>query len=198
MSRKTPWKLIDDGEKATHLSKLISEEARSNDQLVINAICRNNDQGQIFLYECNHILVDPDHHSELLANYEFAHEVLVVLPLVEGFSFFRDLNLPHGFEKEILPNPLFHLSAKESNVNLLSYKQNKIRHSAKDWTRHYVGSIEICFPVFWMTLVYGASVLYPKKDICTLQIGNREGILSLARVRSPESLQFLNYSKRKN
>lgn len=172
---------------------------RGTEQRAVGDQCHLPKQGSRnhFFYKCNNILFDPDRHSELLANYEFVHEIILVLPIVEGLSSFRDLNLPH-FEKEVLPNPMFFLNISKCNAELHSYKQAKMRHFNNDFTRSYIGKIEICLPVFWMTLVYRVSCLYPKKDQCTLTIGNRKGILQLGRVRSPESIQLVNYRKRKN
>ena len=186
LRRKTPWELVVDGKKNLHLEKVISEEARSNEQLVISAPCQYKEQGTILFYECNNILVDPDRHSELLDNYEFVREILLVLPIIKGLSSLSDLNLPL-FKNEVLPNPMFTVRLTTCTDKIHTYTQPKMRHS-NGWTRCYIHNTEICFPIFWMTLVHGVSCLHPKKDQCTLTVGIRKGILSLGYSISPSSV----------
>ena len=197
MKRKTPWELVLDGKKNLHSEKVISEEARSNEQLVISAPCQYKEQGTILFYECNNILVDPDRHSELLDNYEFVREILLVLPIIKGLSSLSDLNLPL-FDQQILPNPMFSVSVSKCDKKQHTYTQPKMIHGNNGWTRSACGKTGICFPVFWMTLLHGVSCLYPKKDQCTLTVGTKKGILSLGYSMSPGSIYFLNHKKRKN
>ena len=142
MRRKTPWELVVDGKKNLHLEKVISEEARSNEQLVIGATCQNKEQGTIFFYECNSILVDPDRHSELLDNYEFVREILLVLPIIKGLSSLSDLNLPL-FKNEVLPNPMFAVSVSKCTDKIHTYTQPKMKHGNNGWTRYACGNIRI-------------------------------------------------------
>ena len=73
-------------------------------QPVIEVDC-NKGKGIVNLYECNHIIADPD-RKDLLDNYEFVMDLLVCLPLVEALSSWMDLNLPH-FDRDSFPSLVF-------------------------------------------------------------------------------------------
>ena len=82
IKRKIEWTWADTKEK----NSVISEDIRETEELVLDVESYVG-PGKILLYEWNRILVDLDHHKELLHNYEFEAEVVVVLSLIAAYSF---------------------------------------------------------------------------------------------------------------
>ena len=83
----------------------------------------------------------------------------------------------------------------ETNV----YTQQKLRVLGDNWIVHGINcgskinkdNIEgFCHPTLWMALVYGASILQPKIDKCTLKANGKISTLGLGQVRADSSISF--------
>ena len=82
--------------------KVILQQARETEELQIE-VDTYMGKGRVLLYECNRILVDPDCHQELLHNYEYEAEVLVVLSLIFAYLYEDKWDIP-TYSNDLLPN----------------------------------------------------------------------------------------------
>ena len=106
--------------------KIIPEDVGDSEQLILD-VYSSVGLGKLNIYECNQILVDPDRRDDKLQDYEYEPDLLVVLSVVEAYSFRNKWGLP-DFDKKMLPSPGFKINVKASNPSELVYSQQALQY----------------------------------------------------------------------
>ena len=189
MKRKKIWK--SSGGKCG-LKTIPKGTTEKEKQPVIEVVC-NKGKGKVHMYECNHIIADPD-RKELLDNYEFVLDLLVCLPLVQVLSSWMDLNLP-PFDRDSFPSPVFKHNGRDGWVDLQCQCGKNYWFYFALYYMKLTGT-SFCHPMIWFALMYGAAPLYNQNDACHLEANGKLGWLQISSKMCASSIGHVNQLKK--